>query len=205
MGATDRQEVSSRIVTVPNILSFIRLLLVPVFLVLIIARADFAALIVLVVSSVTDFFDGQSARRFGLVTRLGQLLDPAADRLFILAALVGLAVSHVIPWWFFAIVVGRDVMLAVLGIVLANHGYGPLPVHHLGKFGTFALLWALPVLMLGAAFSEVTWLTSPVGWGFAFWGAFIYWWAGVVYIIETARVIRLPEVAGATTSDTLGG
>jgi len=89
--------------------------------------------------------------------------------------------------------------------VLANHGYGPLPVHHLGKMGTFALLFALPILMLGLAFHQINWITDPVGWAFALWGAFLYWWAGIVYIRETARVIRIPLGAPASASDTLGG
>ncbi|HEY4268065.1 MAG TPA: CDP-alcohol phosphatidyltransferase family protein [Galbitalea sp.] len=205
MGASGHGEVSSRILTVPNLLSFIRLALVPVFLVLIILDADFAALMVLVISSVTDYFDGVIARRFGQITRLGQLLDPAADRLFILAALIGLSVREVIPWWLVVVIVGRDVMLAVLGIVLANHGFGPLPVHHLGKIGTFSLLYALPILMLGAAFHEISWITNPIGWAFGLWGAFVYWWAGVIYIRETARVVRLPQVPSGIPSDTLGG
>ncbi|MCU1551438.1 MAG: CDP-diacylglycerol--glycerol-3-phosphate 3-phosphatidyltransferase [Glaciihabitans sp.] len=199
----DKSEVSSRILTIPNLLSFVRLALVPFFLVLIIVRADFAALLVLVFSSISDFLDGQIARRFGQITRLGQLLDPAADRLFIFAALIGLAVSDVIPWWLVVVVVGRDVLLLVLGIMLANFGYGPLPVHRLGKMATFALFFALPILMIGEAFHEAAWLTNPLGWAFVAWGAFLYWWAGVIYIIETARVIRIPKGLRTAQSDTL--
>jgi len=205
MAGIRQTHVSSRILTIPNLLSFVRLGLVPVFLVFIIVGADLAALIVLVVASVTDYLDGKIARRFKLVSRLGQLLDPASDRLFILAALIGLVVRGVIPWWLLVIVFGRDVMLAVLGIILANHGYGPLPVHHLGKIATFALLFALPILMIGLAFPIVDWITQPVGWAFALWGAFLYWWAGIVYLRETARVIRIPLGAEASPSDTLGG
>jgi cardiolipin synthase (CMP-forming) len=205
MPGTDRIQVSSRILTIPNLLSFVRLALVPVFLVFIIIGADLAALIVLVVSSITDYFDGIIARKFKQVSRLGQLLDPAADRLFIFAALVGLCVRDIIPLWLVVVIVGRDFMLAVLGIILANHGFGPLPVHHLGKVATFGLLFALPILMLGLAFPAINWITNPVGWAFALWGAFLYWWAGIVYLRETARVIRIPLGASATASDTLGG
>jgi cardiolipin synthase len=205
MAGIGQIHVSSRVFTIPNLLSLIRLALVPVFLVFIIGGIDLGALIVLVVSSATDWVDGQIARRFKQVSRLGQLLDPAADRLFIFAALVGLCVREVIPWWLVVVIVGRDFMLAVLGIVLANHGFGPLPVHHLGKVATFALLFALPILMLGLAFPGITWITDPVGWAFALWGAFLYWWAGIVYIMETARVIRIPQGAPAAASDTLGG
>ncbi|MCU1556258.1 MAG: pgsA [Microbacteriaceae bacterium] len=194
---------SSRIFTIPNVLSFIRLLLVPVFLGLIVAGQDGFALLVLVVSSATDYLDGVLARGLNQVSRLGQLLDPAADRLFIFAALIGLAIRDVIPWWLFVIIVGRDVMLLVLGIVLANHGYGPLPVHHLGKIATFSLFYALPILMIGQAFPVTVWLVAPIGWAFALWGAFLYWWAGIIYLLETARVIRIPRVDAAAESDTL--
>jgi cardiolipin synthase (CMP-forming) len=203
MSSHDHTAVSSRILTVPNLLSFIRLALVPVFLVLVIVGADFAALLVLVFSSVSDYLDGVIARKFSQVSRLGQLLDPAADRLFIFATLIGLTVRQVIPWWLVAVIVGRDVMLLALGVVLANHGYGPLPVHHLGKVATFSLLFALPVLMLGEAFTAAAPVTNPLGWAFAIWGAFLYWWAGVIYAIETARVIRIPLVLPGASSDTL--
>jgi cardiolipin synthase len=198
-----RNQVSSRIFTIPNVLSFIRLLLVPVFLGLIVAGQDGFALLVLVVSSATDYLDGVLARGLNQVSRLGQLLDPAADRLFIFAALIGLAIRDVIPWWLFVIIVGRDVMLLVLGIVLANHGYGPLPVHHLGKIATFSLFYALPILMIGQAFPATVWLVAPIGWAFALWGAFLYWWAGIIYLLETVRVIRIPRVDAAAESDTL--
>jgi len=184
-------EVSSRIWTVPNILSFARLALVPVFLWLIVRGDDALALLVLVISSVTDYLDGIIARRFGQITRLGQLLDPAADRLFIFAALIGLSVRGIVPWWFLAVILGRDLMLAAIGVFLANHGFGPLPVHHLGKVATFALFYALPIVMLGQAFPATAPIADPIGWAFAVWGAFLYWWAGVVYLREAVRVTRL--------------
>ena len=183
--------VSRRILTLPNALSFIRLGLVPVFLVLLLVGDDVAALIVLVVSSVTDYLDGYLARRLHQITRLGQLLDPAADRLFIFATLLGLAARQIVPWWLVAVIIGRDVFLVVLGIVLANHGYGPLPVHHLGKVATFCLFYALPIIVLAAAFPALAAVAGPIGWAFALWGAFLYWWAGIVYAVETARVVRL--------------
>jgi len=186
-------DLSSRVLTVPNLLSFLRLALVPVFLSLLVAGADAWALLVLAVSSLTDFLDGWIARRFNQITRLGQLLDPAADRLYIFAALIGLAWRDLVPWWIVAVVVGRDVFLLGLGIVLANHGFGPLPVHQLGKVATFCLFYALPMIMLGQAFPELAWWSQPVGWAFGLWGAYLYWWAGVIYAIETVRVIRLPR------------
>lgn len=195
--------ISTRVFTVPNILSFLRLGLVPVFLWFIITGEDVLALLVLVVSSISDYLDGVIARRFNQITRLGQLLDPAADRLFIFAALIGLSVRDILPWWLTGVIIGRDVVLGILGIILANHGYGPLPVHHLGKVATFCLFYALPVIMLGQAFTDVAWLTAPIGWAFALWGAFLYWWAGFIYVAETVRVIRIPWGTSAAESDTL--
>lgn len=195
---------SSRVLTIPNLLSFLRLAMVPVFLVLVLQGQDALALVVLVVSSATDFLDGYIARKFQQLSRLGQLLDPAADRLFIFAALVGLAAREVIPWWLFIVIVARDVALLVMGIIAANFGYGPLPVHHLGKVATAALFYALPILMIGQAFPDAAWLTAPVGWAFALWGAFLYWWAGAIYVIETVRILKIPRVESVDESDTLG-
>jgi len=197
-------QMSSRILTVPNVLSFLRLLMVPVFFVFIVVGNELGALILLVISTITDFIDGQIARRFNQITRLGQLLDPAADRLLILAALLGLAIAQVLPWWFVIAVISRDLMLIVLGIVLANHGYGPLPVHHLGKFATFCLFASLPILMLGEAFPAVQAVTAPIGWAAALWGGFLYWWAGILYLLETVRLIRIPSREADTGSATLG-
>lgn len=189
--------------TIPNLLSFARLLLVPVFLTLLIQGEDLWALVILIISSITDFLDGFLARSLNQVSRLGQLLDPAADRLYIFAALIGLAWRDLVPWWIVLIIVGRDVCLLVLGIVLANHGFGPLPVHQLGKVATFCLFYALPMIMLGEAFPVLSWWSEPLGWAFALWGAFLYWWAGIIYAIETARVIRIPRVQAPSVSDTL--
>ena len=195
---------SSRVLTIPNLLSFFRLAMVPVFLVLVIQGQDALALVVLIVSSATDFLDGYIARKFKQLSRLGQLLDPAADRLFIFAALVGLAARGVIPWWLFVVIVARDVALLVMGVIAANFGYGPLPVHHLGKVATAALFYALPILMIGQAFPDAAWLTDPIGWAFALWGAFLYWWAGAIYVIETVRILKISRVESVDESDTLG-
>ena len=196
--------VSARIVTIPNLLSFFRLLLIPVFLVLLATGHYVIALLILVFSSATDFVDGYIARRFNQISRLGQLLDPAADRLFIFSTLIGLAWTAVIPWWLVIVIVGRDVVLLLLGVLLANYGWGPLPVHHLGKAGTFLLLFALPLFVLSAAFPSIDQVAHPFAWAAALWGVFLYWWAGVIYVHEGFRLIRIPRDAPATASDTLG-
>ncbi len=208
MGATAQKravgnEVSSRVLTIPNVLSLFRLALVPVFLVLIIQGSDLLALLTLIVCSVTDYLDGVLARRLGQVTRLGQLLDPAADRLFIFATVIGLALREIVPWWLVVIIVGRDIALLVLGVILANFGHGPLPVHHLGKIATFCLFSALPLLMPGQAFPAIAWVATPLGWAFALWGAFLYWWAGVIYLVQSVGVIRKSRAEVRLESDTL--
>lgn len=195
--------VSTRIVTIPNILSMFRLLLIPAFFVLLLTEQYGWALLLIAVSSLTDFVDGYVARHFNQVTRLGQLLDPAADRLFILATLVGLGLVHVLPWWFIAVIIARDVLLLVLGVVLANHRFGPLPVHHLGKMGTFAILFTMPVLLLATVFPQTEWIALPIGWAAGIWGIFLYWWAGVAYALQAARMITDVRVAAVGTSDTV--
>src|SRR5690554_2797996 len=178
--------------------------MVPVFLMLLVDGSDVFALIVLIAASATDFLDGVLARRLGQVTRLGQLLDPAADRLFIFAALIGLAIRDIVPWWLVAVIVARDVALVVLGVVLANHSFGPIPVHDLGRIATASLFYALPILMLGQAFSQLAWFTDPLGWACVLWGAFLYWWAGWRYIWQGRRMLEIPLAEEGVQSDTLG-
>jgi cardiolipin synthase (CMP-forming) len=195
--------VSSRIVTIPNVLSVVRLALIPVFLLLMAGGSYGFAVLTLAISSFTDFADGFIARRFGQVSRLGQLLDPAADRLYILTTLLGITFAGIVPWWFVLTILAREVLLIGLGIVLASHGYGPLPVHRLGKMGTFCLLLGFPVVLLAAAFPAAAPIAAPIGWAALIWGAFLYWWAGWVYARETVRVTRLARVPQQSGSDTL--
>lgn len=183
--------VSDRILTLPNLLSFLRLALVPVFLVLLVEGQDIWALVVLAVSGFTDFLDGFLARRLNQVTRLGQLLDPAADRLYILAALLGLAWRELIPWWLVAVIVSRDVMLLAIGIFLARIGHGAFPVNWVGKCATASLFLGLPLLMLAAAIPDVHEWVQPLGMFFAVVGAVLYWWAGILYLVDTVRVRRV--------------
>ena len=175
--------------TVPNALSIMRLLLVPVFLFLLLQEQNLMALLVLIVASASDWFDGFLARKLNQVTKLGARLDPAADRLYIFATLIGLAVNDNIPIWLAIVVIARDVMLALMYPVLASHGYGPLPVHFLGKAGTFALLYAFPLLLLADIFQAIQHIILPIAWGFAFWGIGLYWWAGVVYLRQVIDLV----------------
>jgi cardiolipin synthase (CMP-forming) len=184
-----------RVLTVPNVLSSLRLVGVPLFLWLILTEHDGWALLVLMLSGITDYLDGKIARRFGLVSRLGQLLDPLADRLYILTTLLGLAWRDIIPWWLVAALLARELLLVGLLGVLRRHGYLALPVHFVGKAATFCLLYAFPLLLLADGTGTVASVARPVGWGFAWWGTGLYWVAGVMYVVQTVSVVRATRPA----------
>jgi len=184
------------VLTLPNVLSLLRLLLVPVFFWLILTERDGWAIAVLAASGITDYLDGFLARRWGQISRLGQLLDPLADRLYILSTLIGLAWRGVVPWWLVAALVARDVVLATTIPVLARLGYGPLPVHHIGKAATFNLLYAFPILLLAEASPAAAVVARPVGWAFAWWGLVLYWWAAAIYLHQVGQLRRQERLGG---------
>lgn len=170
-----------RILTVPNVLSFARLLGIPLFLWLVVVQEeDLLGFAVLVLAGVTDWLDGYLARRWDQRTRLGVMLDPLVDRLYIVAVLLGLALRQLIPWWLVILLAMRDVLLLLLLPALRRQGRLALPVTYVGKAATFALLWGFPLLLLGGT-SIVGAVASALGWAFAIWGAFLYWWAGIRY------------------------
>jgi cardiolipin synthase (CMP-forming) len=185
-------DVSRRIVTVPNLISLLRLALVPVFAVLIVRGEDVWALGVLAVSGFSDWLDGFIARRFDQVSGLGKVLDPAADRLFILVTLVALVWRDAIPLWLVLALVTRDLLLASLMPFLARQRYGPLPVHFAGKAATFALLYAFPLLLLAESAGPVGTVSAVLGWAFAWWGLALYWFAAVLYLVQ-ARALLAPD------------
>jgi cardiolipin synthase len=184
----------TRVWTVPNALSVLRLLGLPLFLWLVLGpHADGWALGVLMASGITDYLDGYLARRLDQASRLGQILDPVADRLYILAVVIGLAIRHVVPWWFAVILPLRDLLLWVLVPILRTRGYSALPVHFLGKAATFNLLYAFPLLLLGDGTSAAATLAKVFGWGFAGWGIGLYWWAGILYAYQVYKLVKSTE------------
>jgi cardiolipin synthase len=190
MGNQPTLSMKEQFMTVPNLLSMLRLALVPVFLYLLLTEKYLSAIVVLALSSLTDYLDGYFARKFNQVTRLGQLLDPAADRLYIFSTLVGLSITGIIPVWLALVIIGRDVVLAVAYPILATHGYGPLPVHYLGKTGTFALLYAFPLLLMAYIWQPVAFILEPLAWAFALWGVGLYWWGAVVYLRQVRSIVK---------------
>ncbi|GGK08342.1 CDP-diacylglycerol--glycerol-3-phosphate 3-phosphatidyltransferase [Pilimelia anulata] len=188
---------TDRVLTGPNLISFARLLGVPLFLyLLLVPHADIAATVVLAVGGTSDWLDGWLARRTGQVSRLGELLDPLADRLYIVATLVAFTVRDVVPWPFTAALVARDVLMLVVLALLRRRGYAPPPVHYLGKAATFVLLAAFPLLLLAAAVPAAAPVAGAAGWGLAWWGLGTYWLAAALYAGQAYRALRAPAVPG---------
>ena len=177
--------------TVPNILSLLRLAGIPLMVWLILGpQADLLAVLVLALGGFTDWLDGYLARRWHQTSRLGQMLDPVADRLYILAVLLSLAARSIIPWWLVAVLLAREVLIGLLVPALKTRGYSSLPVHFLGKAATFNLLYAFPLVLLGTGPGELAVAAKVVGWAFALWGTGLYWWAGFLYLAQTVTLLR---------------
>ena len=185
---------TDRVWTLPNLLSASRLAGVPVFLWLVLGpEEDGWALLLLMVSGITDFLDGWLARKLDQQSVVGQILDPVADRLYILAVVIGLALRDIIPWWVAVSLPLRDLLMWGLVPLLRTRGYSALPVHFLGKAATFNLLYAFPLLLLGDGDSVLATLAQVFGWAFALWGIGLYWWAGVLYAWQVRKLLATTE------------
>ena len=190
----DREELPDRVWTLPNALSVLRLLGVPLFLWLLLGpHADGWAVAVLALSGISDWADGKLARLLNQYSRLGELLDPAVDRLYILAALLGLGLRGVVPWWAVGVLVGRDLLLAAFLPVLRRRGFGPPAVVYLGKAATFLLLWAFPLLLAGLQTGWFADLCRPTGYAFAIWGSALYLYTGALYLAQIVLALRTPR------------
>ncbi len=188
-----------RVLTLPNLLSVLRLLGVPLFLWLLLGghgapETDIWAIIVLALGGISDWADGKLARLLNQYSRLGELLDPAVDRLYILAALLGLGVRGVVPWWAVAVLIGRDLVLAACLPLLRRRGYRPPPVVYLGKAATFLLLWTFPLLLAGLQTGWFADLCRPTGYAFAVWGSALYLYTGALYLTQIVLALRTPRV-----------
>ena len=180
----------STVWTLPNAVSALRLLGVPLFLWLVLGpEADVLAVLLLMVSGFTDWLDGYLARRLDQASKLGEILDPVADRLYILAVVIGLAMRDIIPWWVALILPARDAFLWCLVPFLRTRGYSALTVHFLGKAATFNLLYAFPLLFIGDGTGTVATLGKMFGWAFAIWGIGLYWWAGLLYAWQVRKLL----------------
>ena len=183
---------SREIVTIPNALSAARLLGVPVFFWLIVGpKRDDLALYILVISAFTDWLDGYLARKLNQFSRLGELLDPLADRLYVLAALLALLIRDLIPIWVVVALLSRDLMMSCVLIYLKRFGITGIPVHFVGKAATMNLLYALPLILLGTFKGNVAEVAHIFGWAFLLWGIAMYWYAAALYVFQVASMRRV--------------
>lgn len=190
MSAQPRQEPSlaRQALNVPNLLSILRLAGVPVFLWLLLGpRADGWALALLVFSAATDWLDGKLARWLDQQSRLGELLDPAADRLYIVATLIAFLFREIVPWWVVAGLVARELVVGVCLLVLRRKGFSPPQVTYIGKAATFNLMYAFPLLLLTDGTGTVAEIARPLAYAFTIWGGMLYLWSGALYLLQTAR------------------
>ncbi|KUH93254.1 CDP-alcohol phosphatidyltransferase family protein [Mycobacterium sp. IS-3022] len=186
-----------RVLTVPNVLSVLRLVLVPVFLwLLLVVHANAWAVAVLMFSGFSDWADGKIARLVdNQSSRLGELLDPAVDRIYMLVVPIAMAIQGSLPWWIVLTLIGRDAVLATTLPLLRSRGLTALPVTYIGKAATFALMSGLPLILLGQW--DATWsrVVLAIGWAFLIWGLVMYLWSGLLYLIQVGMVVRqLPKV-----------
>jgi cardiolipin synthase (CMP-forming) len=192
-------ELSDRILTIPNALSALRLAGVPVFLWLVLGpHRDGLALILLMVSGLTDYLDGKLARMLGQSSKIGALLDPLADRLYIASTIIALAIRGIIPIWLLLVLLARDLVLLAFVPVLLRMGYGfTLPVHFLGKAATFNLLYAFPFLLATTGDGWLATVSRPIAWAFVIWGTALYWWAAGLYALQVHQLRAADRAARA--------
>jgi cardiolipin synthase len=191
--AAEQPDPQSRIVTIPNAISVARLAGVPVFLWLVLGprsqTGDAWAVILLILAAASDWLDGKIARALNQQSRLGQVLDPAADRLYIVSTIVALAIRSIIPWWLVALLAARELVLGIALLALRSRGYGPLQVSFLGKAATLCLFYAFPLLFLGSHQGVFAELTRVAGWAMAIWGTALYWCAAGLYLMQARSLL----------------
>lgn len=188
--------VQDRVLTVPNVISLARLGLIVVFgYLLLVAQADGLAAATLIISGISDWADGKLARVLDQSSALGALLDPAIDRLYMAAVPIAFGLRGLVPWWIIGALLARDLLLAAVLPVLRSRGLTALPVTYIGKAGTFALMSAFPLILLGQWDAVWSRAVLSVGWAFLIWGLGMYLWAFVLYLIQVRLVARtLPKI-----------
>lgn len=196
------EEATHDIFTLANAVSFVRLLMVPAYLVLLLNGFNLAATLVFATAAATDFLDGQIARRTHTVSRLGQLLDPAIDRILMITGVLGVFLVGRIPLWVIIVVVARDAYLLVGGGILLSRWRIRVPVVYPGKFATTFLFVGFAGLLLnwplvpGLGWCDLTWLPgfneAPVSWGiwFIYAGLVLSLGVTIYYSVAAARALR---------------
>ncbi|KAB7788256.1 CDP-alcohol phosphatidyltransferase family protein [Bifidobacterium cebidarum] len=186
--------------TIPNLISALRIISIPFITALISHHQMIAALTLIAISSASDGVDGIIARKFNQVSKIGQILDPLADRLLIICSILALGLAGIIPMWMLIVVGLRDLWMAIQVLWLAQYGYGPLPVHFVGKAGTALLMISIVALIVAdlgtSAFFHTLYLAALAA---GVWGIAMYWLAGYIYTRQGVTLLRkeLGEKYGA--------
>ncbi|KFJ01774.1 CDP-diacylglycerol--glycerol-3-phosphate 3-phosphatidyltransferase [Bifidobacterium subtile] len=180
--------------TVPNLISLLRIVSIPIVAELVSHHRMIPALAVLALSAISDGMDGLIARSFNQVSKIGQLLDPIADRLLILCSVLALGLAGIIPMWMLIIVAIRDLLMGVLVLILAQHDYGPLPVNFVGKTGTALLMVAIVALIVADVWDNpFAHMLHMAALAVGIWGVGVYWLAGFIYFRQGFALLRETE------------
>ncbi|MCX2951942.1 CDP-alcohol phosphatidyltransferase family protein [Lentzea sp. NEAU-D7] len=183
---------ADRLLTIPNLLSVLRLAGVPLFLYLLLGpREDGWALLILVFAGFSDWLDGKLARWLNQMSNLGALLDPAADRLYVFCTLLAFVIRDIVPLWVALVLVSREVVVGICLLVLRQRGWGPFEVTYLGKAATFNLLYAFPLLLLAQGDSGWAQVAQPVAYAFTVWGGALYLWSALLYVYQFFLALRV--------------
>ncbi len=202
MSSQKTEEVTNRIFTLPNVISFIRLCMVPVYMVLLLNGYDLLATFMFALAAGTDWIDGQLARRTNCVSKLGQLLDPAVDRILMSCGVIGLMLVGRLPIWIVVVVLGRDLMLLVGGAYLLKRYHERVAVIYPGKVATTFLFVGFAGLLLnmpligGLGWFEASWLpgfgSEACSWGiwFVYAGLLLGLFTTLYYVLAGYRKMQ---------------
>ncbi len=199
----EAKEVSSSIFTIPNVISFLRLCLIPFYLILLLNGYDLVASLLFIIAAVSDFLDGMIARNTNAVSRIGQVLDPAVDRLLIIFGIIGIFIMGRVPLWIIIFIFGRDILFFIIGIFLYAKYHIRIPVVYPGKFATAFLLIGFSGLLvnwpliLGLGVCDISWLpgfnADVVSWGiwFVYAGMILLLFVSIYYGISAWRKYKI--------------
>ena len=185
-----------RILTVPNLITLVRLACIPLFLWMLFGKNwQTASAVLLGVLGATDWVDGFVARRYGQVSTFGKVLDPTADRLLVATAVISVMVYGAVPLWFGIATIAREVLVSVMVLLLASLGAARIDVLWVGKAGTFGLMFAYPTFLL--AYGDATWQEpfKVIAWVTGIVGLALAWYAAGSYIGPARDALRKGRAA----------
>lgn len=167
--------------TIPNLITVIRLFTVPIFAYFVLNNQIAIAFFVLFVASFSDWLDGFIARKFNQYSVFGEKLDPIVDRLYIVTLIVVGLIIDALLLWIVILLIARELYLALLMLRLKRKGYLGLPVHQVGKMGAFCLMGGLPLALISTGFDLPNRIVETTAYAFIFWGLGLYLWSAYLY------------------------